>query len=135
MPSHQSSLIEIAIAYTHDLHGHLYGEWTGTDCRGGMPLLSAKVDQLRALRPLLLLDCGDIMTGAPVNDLNGGLPMIEVMNAIGYDAMALDNHEFDPGVSALKAMISSADFEILSANVDWPGYPKPLAYSIETVAG
>jgi 2',3'-cyclic-nucleotide 2'-phosphodiesterase (5'-nucleotidase family) len=61
--------------------------------------------------------------------------MIEVMNAIGYDAMALDNHEFDPGTPALKNMINAADFEVLSANVDWPGSPKPLAYSIETIAG
>jgi 2',3'-cyclic-nucleotide 2'-phosphodiesterase (5'-nucleotidase family) len=100
-----------------------------------MPLLSAKVQALRAIRPTLLFDCGDIMSGGAVNDFNNGLPMVEVMNAIGYDAMAIDNHEFDPGTGALKNMIDAADFEILSANVDWPGTPKPLPYSIETVAG
>lgn len=133
--SFQSTTIDITIAYTHDLHSHLYSEWTGSSCSGGMSVLSTKVQELRALRPVLLLDCGDAMTGAPVNDHNNGIPMIEVMNAIGYDAMALDNHEFDPGVSALKDMISIANFEILSANVDWPGDPKPLPYSIETIAG
>jgi len=133
--SFQSTTIDITIAYTHDLHSHLYSEWTGSSCSGGMTVLSTKVQELRALRPVLLLDCGDAMTGAPVNDHNNGIPMIEVMNAIGYDAMALDNHEFDPGVSALKDMISTANFEILSANVDWPGDPKPLPYSIETIAG
>ncbi len=126
--------IDITIAYTHDMHGHLYSEWTGTECSGGMPLLSTKVQDLRALRPTLLFDCGDVMSGGYVNDINNGLPMIEVMNSIGYDAMALDNHEFDPGTTALKAMITAADFEVLSANVDWPGTPKPLPYSIETVA-
>jgi 2',3'-cyclic-nucleotide 2'-phosphodiesterase (5'-nucleotidase family) len=100
-----------------------------------MPLLSTKVQELRALRPTLLFDCGDIISGGAVNDHNDGLPMIEVMNAIGYDALALDNHEFDPGTPALKGMIDAADFEVLSANVDWPGTPKPLPYSIETVAG
>ncbi len=133
--SFQDPTIDITIAYTHDMHGHLYSEWTGTECRGGMPLLSTKVQELRALRPTLLFDCGDIMSGGAVNDINNGLPMIEVMNEIGYDAMAIDNHEFDPGTGALKNMIDAADFEILSANVDWPGTPKPLPYSIETVAG
>jgi 2',3'-cyclic-nucleotide 2'-phosphodiesterase (5'-nucleotidase family) len=129
------STIDITIAYTHDMHGHLYSEWTGTECSGGMPLLSTKIQELRASRPTLLFDCGDIMSGGGVNDINNGIPMIEVMNAIGYDAMAIDNHEFDPGTGALKNMIDAADFEILSANVDWPGTPKPLAYSIESVAG
>ena len=127
--------IDITIAYTHDMHSHLYSKWTGTKCSGGMPLIATKVQELRSLRPTLLFDCGDIISGGAVNDHNDGLPMIEVMNAIGYDAMALDNHEFDPGVNTLKGMIDAADFEILCANVDWPGTPKPLPYSIETVAG
>lgn len=131
----QGTTIDITIAYTHDMHGHLYSEWTGAECSGGMPLLAAKVQELRALRPILLFDCGDMTSGGAVNDYNNGLPMIEVMNAIGYDAMAIDNHEFDPGTRALKDMIDAADFEILSSNVDWPGLPKPLAYSIETVGG
>ncbi len=133
--SAQGPTIDFTIAYTHDMHSHLYSKWTGTDISGGMPLLSTKVQELRALQPTLLFDCGDIISGGAVNDHNNGLPMVEVMNAIGYDAMAIDNHEFDPGTSALKGMIDAADFEVLSANVDWPGTPKPLPYSIETVAG
>ena len=131
----QDPTIDITIAYTHDLHSHLYSEWTGSECSGGMPLLSAKIQELRALRPTLLFDCGDTVSGAPVNDINNGIPMIEVMNEIGYDAMAIDNHEYDPGIGALKEMINTADFEILGANVDWPGSPKPLEYSIESIAG
>jgi len=131
----QDPTIDITIAYTHDLHSHLYSEWTGTQCSGGMPLLSTKIQELRALRPTLLFDCGDTVSGAPVNDINNGIPMIEVMNEIGYDAMAIDNHEYDPGIGALKDMITSADFEVLGANVDWTGTPKPYQYSIETIAG
>ncbi|MHA1614524.1 MAG: bifunctional metallophosphatase/5'-nucleotidase, partial [Candidatus Thorarchaeota archaeon] len=131
----QASTIDITIAYTHDLHSHLYSEWTGSECSGGMPLLSAKIQELRAMRPTLLFDCGDTVSGAPVNDINNGIPMIEVMNEIGYDAMAMDNHEYDPGIGALKDMITTADFEILGANVDWPGSPEPLDYSIESIAG
>jgi len=131
----QNPTIDITIAYTHDLHSHLYSEWTGTECSGGMPILSTKIQELRALRPTLLFDCGDTVSGAPVNDINEGIPMIEVMNEIGYDAMSIDNHEYDPGVGALKNMITAADFEVLGANVDWSGSPKPLEYSIESIAG
>ena len=131
----QAGEIQITIAYTHDMHSHMLPEWTPVGCSGGMPLLSTKVDELRALRPVLLLDCGDIISGGAINDLNDGLPMIEVMNEIGYDAMALDNHEFDPGIPILQGMIDAANFEILSANVDWPTTTKPAPYSIETVAG
>ncbi|MHA1909165.1 MAG: hypothetical protein ACW98Y_17855, partial [Candidatus Thorarchaeota archaeon] len=74
--AYQNPSIDITIAYTHDLHSHLYSEWTGTEISGGMPLLSTKIQELRALRPVLLLDCGDIISGAPVNDHNEGIPMI-----------------------------------------------------------
>jgi 2',3'-cyclic-nucleotide 2'-phosphodiesterase (5'-nucleotidase family) len=129
----QAGQIEITIAYTHDMHSHMLPKWTPAGCSGGMAQLSTKVDELRALRPVLLLDCGDIISGGAINDLNDGLPMIEVMNAIGYDAIALDNHEFDQGVPVLQGMINTADFDILSANVDWPSTPKAAPYSIETL--
>ncbi|MFW9843948.1 MAG: hypothetical protein ACFFEV_05180, partial [Candidatus Thorarchaeota archaeon] len=82
----QGSTIDITIAYTHDIHSHLYSEWTGSECDSGMTLLSTKIQELRTLRPTLLFDCGDTLSGSPVNDINGGIPMIEVMNEIGYDA-------------------------------------------------
>ncbi|MHA2356280.1 MAG: bifunctional metallophosphatase/5'-nucleotidase [Candidatus Thorarchaeota archaeon] len=131
----QAGQIQITIAYTHDIHGHMLPDWTPAGCSGGMPLLSTKVDELRALRSVLLLDCGDILSGGAINDLNDGLPMIEVMNAIGYDAMSLDNHEFDLGIPVLQSMMNAADFDILSANVDWPSPPKVAPYSIETIDG
>jgi 2',3'-cyclic-nucleotide 2'-phosphodiesterase (5'-nucleotidase family) len=131
----QDGSLEITIAYTSDIHSHLYPEWTDEGCKGGMPLLATKIAQLRSERPVLLLDCGDILSGGGVNDLNKGQPMIEIMNAIGYDAMALDNHEFDQGLGALNDMITSADFDILSANTKWPDAVQSGNYSIEEIAG
>ncbi|NHJ14738.1 MAG: bifunctional metallophosphatase/5'-nucleotidase [Candidatus Thorarchaeota archaeon] len=129
----QTEEIQITIVYTHDIHSHMLPRWTTLGCSGGMALVSAKVNELRELGPILLLDCGDILSGGAINDLNNGLPMIEVMNAIGYDAMTLDNHEFDLDVPVLQGMISAANFEVLSANVDWPGTPKAAPYSVETI--
>ena len=131
----QDETIDITVAYTHDIHGHLYPKWSGGSCSGGMAWLSTKVQQLRAVRPVLLLDCGDILSGGATNDHNDGLPMVEVMNSIGYDAMALDNHEFDQGLSILSGMIQAADFDVLSANTEWPGTPQAADYSIEEISG
>ena len=61
--------------------------------------------------------------------------MVEVMNSIGYDAMALDNHEFDQGLTTLSGMIQAADFDVLSANTEWPGTPQTANYSIEEISG
>jgi 5'-nucleotidase len=61
--------------------------------------------------------------------------MVEVMNSIGYDAMALDNHEFDQGLTTLSGMIQAANFDVLSANTEWPGTPQTADYSIEEIAG
>ncbi len=131
----QEETIDIIVAYTHDIHGHLYPKWSSGSCSEGMARLSTKVQQLRAVRPVLLLDCGDILSGGATNDHNDGIPMIEVMNSIGYDAMALDNHEFDQGFTTLSGMIQAANFDVLSANTEWPGTPQAADYSIEEIAG
>jgi len=131
----QDETIYITIAYTHDIHGHLYPKWSSGSCSGGMARLSTKVQQLRDVRPVLLLDCGDILSGGATNDHNDGIPMVEVMNSIGYDAMALDNHEFDQGLTVLSGMIQAADFNVLSANTEWSGTPQAADYSIEEISG
>ena len=131
----QDETMDITVAYTHDIHGHLYPKWSSGSCSGGMARLSTKVQQLRAVRPVLLLDCGDILSGGATNDHNDGIPMIEVMNSIGYDAMALDNHEFDQGFTTLSGMIQAANFDVLSANTEWPGTPQAADYSIEEISG
>ena len=100
----QDGTLEIMVAYTHDTHSHLYPDWINSGCTGGMSLLASKVNELRASNNVLLLDCGDTLSGGAVNDHNNGKPMIEVMNAKGYNAMAIDNHEFDLGVNGLRSL-------------------------------
>ncbi len=127
--------LDLTIAYTHDMHSHLYSTFTDSGCEGGMDRLATKVQELRDSGPLLLFDCGDAVSGGAVGDLNGGIPVIEAMNSISYDAMAIDNHEFDQGLRVLEDMISAADFEVLSCNTEWSGTVQPADYSIEVVDG
>ncbi len=46
-----------------------------------------------------------------------GMPMIALMNRLGYDVATLGNHEFDHGQAFLGRMIDSMDFEVVCANV------------------
>ncbi|MBP7037121.1 MAG: hypothetical protein WAZ35_08505, partial [Bacteroidales bacterium] len=64
------------------------------------PKLAWIVDSLRSVYPnLLLIAAGDNQTGNPVNDQfpEKGFPVIDLMNAVGFNLSAVGNHEFDTG--------------------------------------
>ena len=58
----------------------------------------------------LLVDAGDATQGAPLASLTKGSAPIDLMNAAGYDAMCLGNHEFDFGLDNLVANVEAAEF-------------------------
>ncbi|RYA59255.1 bifunctional UDP-sugar hydrolase/5'-nucleotidase, partial [Enterobacter cloacae complex sp. 2DZ2F16B1] len=60
---------------------------------------------------------GDINTGVPESDLQDAEPDFRGMNLIGYDAMAVGNHEFDNPLSVLRQQEKWAKFPFLSANI------------------
>ena len=103
----------VVIMHTNDIHGHLLPDGV----TGGSARIASIV---REMRPNLMLDAGDLFTGTPIADLSGGRSTIEVMNAIGYDAVALGNHEFDYGIDVLRQRMAQANFQFLSANVGGP---------------
>ncbi|MCX6339626.1 MAG: bifunctional UDP-sugar hydrolase/5'-nucleotidase [Candidatus Aureabacteria bacterium] len=114
----------LSILHTNDVHGHIAPErvegWR--ERSGGAASLAGCVRDIRAENqksgiPTLLLDAGDIFLGTPEGNVSRGKAMTEVMNADGYDAMAVGNHEFDLGVDILEGLAESARFPILGANV------------------
>ncbi|MCB9758721.1 MAG: bifunctional metallophosphatase/5'-nucleotidase [Alphaproteobacteria bacterium] len=121
---------ELVLLHTNDMHCHFQPEradWLeGEPSIGGMALLDAQVRALRASSPAsLLLDGGDILTGTPLGGIaargaDGG-PMLEFMDAIGYDAWVLGNHEFDRGWDNVAALVEASQIPVLSANLDAPG--------------
>ncbi|NLA52778.1 MAG: bifunctional metallophosphatase/5'-nucleotidase, partial [Clostridiales bacterium] len=66
---------------------------------------------------VLLLDAGDASQGTPLVNLGYGKNAIEFMNAAGYQAMALGNHEFDWGSDNAKQLAGMANFPFLAANI------------------
>src|SRR5204863_147359 len=84
---------------------------------GGSARLASVV---RQVRPDLMLDAGGMFSGSLISDTFLGAPVIDVMNAIGYDAAAVGSSEFSFGMNALAARAREANFPLLSANVDSP---------------
>lgn len=84
------------------------------------PKLAYIADSLRAIYPdLLLVAAGDNQTGNPVNDQypEKGLPMIELMNAAGFNLSAIGNHEFDSQLAGFSNLTHKANFQFICANI------------------
>ncbi len=86
---------------------------------GGVARRKTLIDQIRAATTddLLLLDAGDVFQGTLYFNQFNGLADLFFFNGLAYDAMAVGNHEFDQGQSALLAFVNGASFPVLSANI------------------
>ena len=88
------------------------------------PKLAYIVDSLRAVYPdMLLVSAGDNQTGNPINDQypEKGFPVIDLMNAVGFNLSAVGNHEFDTGPAGFSNLAGKANFGFISANVSGGG--------------
>lgn len=88
------------------------------------PKLAFIADSLRNLYPdLLLVAAGDNQTGNPVNDQypEKGLPVIELMNAAGFNLSAVGNHEFDSRPEGFSSLTRKAQFDFICSNVSVTG--------------
>ncbi len=110
---------EIRILHINDFHGFATGVRPpgSTETVGGAPALSSLTNRLRQEKPSLLVAAGDMIQGSNWTNLFKGRSVIELMNAMRFDASALGNHEFDFGLVALEARILEANFPFLAANV------------------
>ncbi|MFO7610405.1 MAG: bifunctional UDP-sugar hydrolase/5'-nucleotidase [Candidatus Krumholzibacteriia bacterium] len=119
----------LTIFHTNDMHSAFWprpAAWRD-DGRpvGGVVALSAHLAaERRSAAPDLLLDAGDFMTGNPVSRLReDGIPgaaVIRVLNALGYDAGAIGNHEFDLGHADLARLVPLVRFPLLAADLRLP---------------
>jgi 5'-nucleotidase / UDP-sugar diphosphatase len=111
--------VKLTILHTNDHHGRF---WKNSDGEYGLAARKTLIDQLRAEIKAggghsLLLDGGDVNMGVPESDLQDAEPDFKGMKAMGYDAMALGNHEFDKPLSTLAKQMEWAGFPMLSANI------------------
>ena len=119
----------IVILGTSDLHGNIWGfsyEDNAETANNGMARLYTYIEQVRAdmgKENVFLVDNGDLIQGTIMTDdiYNKDTtlqhPVITAMNFMGYDAMALGNHEFNWGIPTMQAIFAQAEFTPLAANV------------------
>jgi 5'-nucleotidase/UDP-sugar diphosphatase len=134
-PSWAGERVQIRILYLNDFHGFAepHQPIGSLGQIGGIAFLAGEVNRLRQERPTLLLSAGDMIQGHPWANLFEGKSTIEVMNAMGFSAMVLGNHEFDYGQKILTIRIKEAQFPILTANI--LGLPGIQPYLIKEIAG
>lgn len=144
----------LTVMGTTDLHGNVFN-WDYYNNREfddsahndiGLAKISTLVDAVRTQRGrrnTLLLDAGDTIQGTPLAYYFAKVepitrhrlhPMAEAMNAIGFDAAAVGNHEFNYGIDLLRTYERQLDFPLLAANaLDTRGRPAFPPYVIKTV--
>ncbi|XP_036438259.1 5'-nucleotidase [Colossoma macropomum] len=138
---------ELVLLHTNDVHARVEetnkdsGKCSKPPCFAGVARRFTKVKELRsAEKNVLLLDAGDQFQGTVWFNYYKGAEAAHFMNKLGYDAMALGNHEFDNGVEGLiKPFLQEVNCTVLSANIKPDNTLAPtisgyyLAYKILTV--
>ena len=137
-PGRHPKRYSFTVMGTTDLHGNVFNWDYFTDKEFddkahndvGLAKISTLVTQVREAKGrcnTLLIDAGDTIQGTqlsyyyakvdPITQAGGPVhPMAQAMNAIGYDAAALGNHEFNYGIPVLRKFEEQCDFPLLGAN-------------------
>lgn len=113
---------ELLILHTNDTHSRVEPVST-TDPNpefAGKAGFVRRVTLLKEMRKqnknLLLFDCGDFSQGSPFYNLFGGEVEVKLMNEMGYDAVAIGNHEFDFGLENMARLFKMAEFPMVCTN-------------------
>ncbi|MPM37937.1 Mannosylglucosyl-3-phosphoglycerate phosphatase [bioreactor metagenome] len=114
-PSGKSDQVQITVLSVNDFHGALLED-------GGNPGVVKWGKYLKDEKALnadgtIILSAGDMFQGSAESNLLHGKPVVQAMNNIGFDGMALGNHEFDWGITTLQQQARSSRFPYLAANI------------------
>ncbi|KAG1925892.1 bifunctional metallophosphatase/5'-nucleotidase [Pimephales promelas] len=116
---------ELTLLHTNDVHARVEetnrdsGKCSKAPCFAGVARRFTKIKEVRTTeKNVLLLDAGDQFQGTVWFNFYKGAEAAYFMNKLGYDAMALGNHEFDNGVDGLvKPFLQEVNCTVLSANI------------------
>ncbi|NQI70371.1 LPXTG cell wall anchor domain-containing protein [Streptococcus suis] len=113
--SQTSETVEAVIIHTNDVHGRIL-----EDTRSGVigdAKAAAVIEEERAkVENTIVVDAGDAFQGLPISNSTKGEDRANIMNEVGYDAMAVGNHEFDFGMEQAIKYKETLNFPLLSAN-------------------
>ncbi len=146
---------ELNILHINDLHSRIepINKYDSTcsaeeegknECFGGIARVKTAIDTRRkaltdAGANVLVLDAGDQFQGSLFYTTYKSEAVADFMNGIGFDAMAVGNHEFDNGPEELAKFLDRAKFPIISGNTvagaDTPIANRIPGYVIKDIGG
>ncbi len=115
-PVDTADTVTLTIVYTNDEHGWMAGEEEG---QGAAELAGLWTTEFPESDLVLPISGGDNWTGPAISTWFQGESMVEAMNAMGYAAAAVGNHEFDFNTTGLTTRVEQADFPYLGANIQY----------------
>ncbi|WP_299828063.1 5'-nucleotidase C-terminal domain-containing protein [uncultured Roseobacter sp.] len=128
---------------TSDLHMQLIAYDYVRDCHTGAESLSRLATLIQKAREeaaetgaiCLLMDNGDTLQGTPLGVHLAQHhvtphPMVTAMNALGYDAVGIGNHDFDHGTNHLARCIKEFDAPVVCSNLTSDRLPSLLPYAL-----
>ena len=148
--SHPQEPQHLIILHTNDIHGQvlpLPATWLRDvepkPLVGGLERIAQYIDKTRREAAangsdVLVLEAGDWFQGTPEGQLGQGLPLMQIISRMGYDAVCVGNHEFDHGVEVLVDHLAAVEMRALLANVQEPNgrlLPGTEPYAIFERAG
>ena len=101
---------DIVVLYTNDVHTYIDGPISYD------VIAAIKAELETQYAHVLLVDAGDHSQGTAYGSMDKGETIIKLMNAAGYDAATLGNHEFDYGMFGCMQIIDWAEFPYTSCN-------------------
>ena len=105
---------KVMILHTNDTHGY---DRTDDEHMGMSVISQIKKDMQDKGYDVIMLDAGDFLQGNDLAKFDKGKAIVKYMNAVGYDAVTLGNHEFDYGQEVLAQRMKEAKFPFVSCNV------------------
>lgn len=123
----------ITIIHTNDTHCRASEDKNAI----GFARIKTLVDMIKSSnRNVLLVDGGDFIQGKLICSMDKGETIINIMNALGYDAAVIGNHEFIYGQSRLQTLMKKLNYPLLAANVKYDnGEDFTKSYLIKELAG
>ncbi|MGE5707097.1 MAG: bifunctional metallophosphatase/5'-nucleotidase, partial [Bacteroidota bacterium] len=127
----------LVILHTNDTHNHLlpFDTKRAKDL-GGIARRATLIEQIRAKEKALVFDAGDVFQGTPTYTFFKGEADYRILDAIGYDATTIGNHEFDDGYGNVAKQWQGKRFPIINSNLcqnDKPLFTESKVFAVNGV--
>ncbi len=139
IPALAAREVTITLLHTADVHGHVAAVSSDRAPGGGLLRCATRIAEIRQRDAnVILVDCGDLIQGAPESFLTSNRIIVESVRQLRYDALVPGNHEFDGGVDVLRRFYEEAQIPVLAANIQaarQPALPGAVPFLCKDVDG